>query len=73
MLSQEEREFLHSQHKSYHYLVFAKAIDALYSSECARLTTAKPEDLSRHQGILQGLNIAKNLFMLGKEPEGKIG
>jgi hypothetical protein len=71
-LTEEDRLFLFEQRNSIHYRTFNKAISHLYMQECARLTSAKPEDLLRHQGILQGLALARNLLIHGREPEKEI-
>lgn len=64
-LTEDDRRFLAEQKHSAHFKVFQKAINYFYLSECARLPTVEPGVLLRHQGILQGLTLAKNLLALG--------
>lgn len=62
-LTPDEITFLREQVKSEHFRVFKKAIEYHYSVECATLAQAKPEDLQRIQGVLQGLLRSINTLM----------
>lgn len=69
-LTPDEITFLREQAKSEHFRVFKKAIEHHYSIECATLAQAKPEDLQRIQGVLQGLLRSINTIVnQAAEPE----
>lgn len=62
-LTEEERRFLFEQRNSEHFRVFTKAITWAYSLAAAKLVTANRDDLSKLQGVLEGLLTARGIIL----------
>lgn len=70
-LSEDDRQFLTDQRNSLHFKVYTRALNQLLAAKTSELIKATPDTLLRHQGVLQGLNLAKAILFLGTDPEKK--